>query len=121
MKPQEIFDTVARHLLTQMERAADSFGCCSYRTDDGLKCAIGCLFADSEYESEMEGWDIDDLISGELMPKRLRSHKQLLCSLQCVHDGYGVREWPDLLRRVAKAFQLSAKCVDEFDSPRPAP
>ncbi len=43
MTKQEIFDKVATHLLTQNEKALNSVGGCVYRTDKGLKCAVGCL------------------------------------------------------------------------------
>ena len=46
---QEVFDRVARHLLTQrrksmIERSAGPV--CAFRGVDGTKCAIGCLIPD---------------------------------------------------------------------------
>lgn len=55
---QEIFDQVAKHLLTQNAPAAyfnqDGDRNCLYRTFDGGKCAVGCLIADDEYSPVIE-------------------------------------------------------------------
>jgi hypothetical protein len=52
MTPQEIFDTVIAHLLQQGKQSKSDV--CLYRSDDGLKCAIGALIPDSEYDPDME-------------------------------------------------------------------
>jgi len=54
MSPQEIFDTVAAHLFTQGRQAVSRDGTCQYRTEDGLKCAVGCLIRDEDYNPEIE-------------------------------------------------------------------
>lgn len=55
MTPQEVFNTVATHLFEQGEMAYDgSKESCMYRTDDGLKCAVGCLVPDETYSLGME-------------------------------------------------------------------
>ena len=63
---QEVFDQVAKHLLTQMkksvakraaESASDSKDYCMYRGFDGTKCAAGCLISDDEYKPEFEQKD----------------------------------------------------------------
>lgn len=57
MNPQEIFETVKNHLLTQGKKAkaASTFNTCKYRTQDGLKCAVGCLIPDDKYMPEFDG------------------------------------------------------------------
>ncbi len=52
MTPQEIFDTVVVHLLQQGKQSKSHV--CLYRSDDGLKCAVGALIPDSEYDPAME-------------------------------------------------------------------
>lgn len=37
---QQIFDKVATHLLTQMERSVDECGDCRYRGMNGKMCAL---------------------------------------------------------------------------------
>jgi hypothetical protein len=78
MNKQEVFNTVARHLFIQGKWAAEfnqegydqackesafyGFGIpqesdymtCRYRTDDGLKCAIGSLIPDEVYNPAMD-------------------------------------------------------------------
>ncbi len=52
---QEIFNTVAEHLLTQGRQAkkADNSSCV-YRSTNGDKCAIGCLIPDDRYSPKLE-------------------------------------------------------------------
>lgn len=104
MERQEIFDTVARHLLTQMAKAVrgrspaggpdDS---CMYRAPSGRKCAVGCLIPDSVYTPNIEGASVCATVEGQaLFPEmhsileRLnlleRSKLKLIVELQDVHD-----------------------------------
>lgn len=86
MDNQEVFNTVARHLFTQGERAVglneagyekvckenlaegytppnkEDFMQCQYRTSEGLKCAIGCLIPDELYRPNMETRGIYSLL-----------------------------------------------------------
>ena len=48
MKEQEVFDRVARHLLKQNAKATSPRGGCSYRTKEGLSCAVGCLLTKAQ-------------------------------------------------------------------------
>jgi hypothetical protein len=90
MNNQEIFDKVATHLFAQGERAHVS-GSCRYRTEDGLKCAVGCLIPDEMYSDLMEDTsihsfpdqfpDVYEYLGGE-------QTIILLSDLQSIHD------WP---------------------------
>lgn len=79
---QEIFDTVARHLIAQGAQSITDDGHCRYRADDGKRCAVGCLFTDEEYRPSMEGHGV----SSVMLPGRLKPHSMLLRDLQRVHD-----------------------------------
>jgi len=57
---QEIFDTVATHLLKQNDKSLDSYGECRYRAEDGNMCAVGCLIDTKHYTSGFEGYLADD-------------------------------------------------------------
>jgi hypothetical protein len=92
MTPQEIFDTVARHLFTQGERAGDDFGC-FYRGPCGTKCAVGILIPDAAYHEDMEGCSVAGLFDPEAckldefsLPAWMAEHVNLLQRLQNVHD-----------------------------------
>lgn len=76
MNKQQIFDTVAAHLLTQNERAVGDTGLCMYRVSKGgggvvLRCAIGSLIPDEMYTLNMEGAAVPLLLT---MHPKLRAH-----------------------------------------------
>lgn len=62
---QELFDTVARHLLTQRRQSKVVGGQCRYRWEDPwgrvLRCAIGCLIPDEAYKPSYEGRPVDSV------------------------------------------------------------
>lgn len=92
MEPQEIFDTVAKHLFAQGKRSILNNGVsCAYRGADGLKCAVGALIADEEYTEEMDrngGMDVYSLVHkfGEYLPEWFIENSALLYNLQTAHD-----------------------------------
>lgn len=98
MTPQEIFDTVVRHLFKQGKRSdrtlSNGNSVCCYRTEAGLKCAVGVLIPDDVYDPVM-----DDVFTGEGtgIAAMLRKHRDklpswfsdnlsLLKQLQIIHD-----------------------------------
>lgn len=83
---QQIFDTVATHLLKQGKRATNLHGTCVYRGEGGTKCAVGCLIADEEYNPKMEGCSVSVLWREGWLPERLKEHFHLLVDLQGTHD-----------------------------------
>jgi len=95
---QEVFDQVAKHLLTQKERCVDESGRCSYRNNKGLKCAAGCLINDDEYKSYFEG------VWWAAFPRRFRGtlkHCDLITKLQSIHDATSIQGWEQGLRNLA--------------------
>lgn len=111
MTKQEIFDRVVNHLLTQNKRAVDytlGYPKCMYRTNEGLKCAVGCLIPDDAYDPRMEGYGIRQLYTfgAFLIIQGFADHILFLEELQSVHDGYPPTEWKDLLEEVAKRYGL---------------
>jgi hypothetical protein len=123
MTPQEIFDRVAVHLLTQNEKAVktyegDNMPTCLYRTPNGLKCAVGCLIPDVLYDESMEGWGVgkNNIFpeAGEiLLAKTLKTigvektSLPLLAVLQLVHDETEPDAWREELEQVAVDYNLS--------------
>lgn len=101
---QEVFDQVARHLLTQNEKSSDDSGCV-YRTADGLACAAGCLMADDEVDDE---WNADvawaELVERGVAPKE---HQDLIEDLQGAHDSFPTQAWPERLKAIADNYGLS--------------
>lgn len=122
---QATFDEVAAHLLAQQARAVSGIEC-RYRAGN-LKCAIGCLIPDSEYDPLMEGEvigpatyigaaltrlgyipAIDDFVEGIAQPE-----VRLLVELQCVHDTVPVNLWKAHLAGVAESFGLDPASVKQ--------
>lgn len=122
LSAQEVFDTVATHLLVQGKPAHDHNNECRYRAPDGAKCAVGCLINDDEYKAQMESWNVDHLHSKGLLPFRLVEHKWLLSDLQVAHDGwsydedvggYNLGDISMSLRCVAKRNDLNTHVLEE--------
>ncbi len=92
MTLQEIFDKVIIHLRTQnADSMSDYAGGCAYRGADGRQCAIGCLIPDDEYDSDMEGNDVEGLIPysdaiAGLLHLSEEDYLRLLGALQSLHD-----------------------------------
>lgn len=109
MTRQEIFTKVSTHLLTQGVRATGPRGC-SYRGDNGTKCAVGCLISDEHYTKGLEGGSVDSLVVQEALANSgidLDSEsRSLLSSLQRLHDNCGPLTWADGLARIAAGFGL---------------
>jgi len=111
MNKQEIFDKVATHLLTQMEKSGHIVtSSCLYRSPNGLKCAIGCLIPDELYDPEFEGKTVIDLPIDLLKTIGINDdHVYLLRVLQTVHDCNQPSDWKEELRLIAKINGLEFK------------
>lgn len=114
MTNQQIFDTVAAHLLKQRKKSLKD-GLCVYRSghkaSSRVRCAIGCLIKDEFYHKRIEDNtpDIPKVLKalkdsgiGRMTPLKM----DLLHSLQRVHDSYEPREWDARLRGCAAIYGL---------------
>ena len=102
--PQQVFDQVSTHLLTQMERSTNIInGMCQYRATSGLKCAVGCLISDDEYRPDMEtnSWVVLQKDFGIPI-----AHEGLINHLQKIHDSYEPGRWEKKLRALAGKANL---------------
>jgi len=59
---QEIYDTVMNHLWKQGKIAYEN-SACRYRTEDGSKCAVGCLIPDNLYNNLFESSGVHGVIA----------------------------------------------------------
>lgn len=132
MTKQEVFDTVATHLLTQKAVAMDVHGStCMYRGTEGRKCAVGCLIPDEVYEERFEKLEIGGTFpreswhTPELFKQRTADQADLnhlvsmihedlgfLRELQKVHDRDGVVEWYTSLKNIAEDHSLSTEVLE---------
>mgnify|MGYP003406154580 CR=1 FL=1 len=102
---QEVFDQVARHLLTQGKKSiSENNQYCMYRGFNGTKCAAGCLIADDEYRSEFEIKTWAELVMGGYVVSK--NHYVLIMKLQSVHDEYNIEDWKSILNRLAEESDL---------------
>lgn len=103
MTAQEVFNEVKDHLLSQKEQSRSENGCCAYRGEDGLKCAIGCLLPDELCFPEFEGQSIFGIINyNEILEFLGDTHVSLLEELQSIHDDLMPVDWPDALLELAR-------------------
>lgn len=105
MTNQEIFDTVLNHMRKQKVPAIGCGDICVYKTENGLKCAVGCLIPDELYDPKMDESsethnNNTEVSDNKLVQKVLKKHlnidfedsMDLLVSLQIIHDQIDV-EW----------------------------
>ena len=122
MKSQHLFDKVVKHLR---EQNAQSYhynkNLCQYRMADDqghiLKCAIGALIPDDEYDDQMEGMSGFDLLiswplvlRADLSPPGTEAWEAqliLLRALQCLHDNYDVDKWEAGFAYIAQEWKLN--------------
>lgn len=113
MTAQEIFDTVAAHLLKQDCKSLGKNGGCAYRGKDGTMCAVGCLISGAEYDRKMEGFNAAHLYDKGLLPDGLGVHLSLLEALQIVHDEIDPVVWRRELIELAGRHGLSPEVCKE--------
>jgi len=80
---------------------------CEYRTNDGARCAVGCLVSDEEYEST--GWMIDNLTVADSALYMRLDLCGFLIDAQSIHDfaaahDTGVDQVSAFLTRMKIAF-----------------
>jgi hypothetical protein len=127
LSEQEIFDRVAAHLLTQGVQAKNSQEDYLYRTNDGLKCAVGCLIDDDAYDPALEGLGVtsdSDALDHALRESNIDTDNPRVChlltDLQRLHDNHPsepddpLPEWRAGLTTVASDNGLSTAVLDAF-------
>lgn len=132
---QEIFNTVATHLLKQNRQCQDPIGCRYYDPSTGNKCAVGCLIPADRYHCRLEGHSIESIIS--VLRGLYRDEDQLdvdqqellailgdvgvgttdlntlklLHELQQIHDNIKVADWKLELAELAERRDLNMPAV----------
>ena len=105
--PQQVFDQVVKHMLTQNKKSSSEDGGCFYRGAENTMCAAGCLIADSEYVEKMDsmttGTSWGDLIHNNLAPPE---HSEFIKWLQHIHDDYEPEKWREALQETANNRNL---------------
>lgn len=88
MNRQEIFDKAVAGLRSQGFEKSMDHGTCSYRADDGKKCAIGWLIKDENYDSTIEGRGANssEVIEMTRLDPVDEKDELFLAELQQMHD-----------------------------------
>lgn len=115
---QQLYETSIKHLRKQGQKSFrmlppdEKLGemyQSRYRSD-GMMCAIGVLIPDIEYRPEMEGKDVGDLISKDLLitmrAAEFYKNRRLLDGLQKIHDTKPIAEWEKQWRMLADDMHL---------------
>lgn len=113
MDKQQIFDTVATHLLDQGKPALDAEGFCRYRTESGLMCAVGCLIPDEKYTPKIEGIPVGNIPHALPFPTDPEL-LDFLTDLQGYHDSdlrSGLNLWKTAMRALARRHGLNAEVL----------
>ena len=102
---QQVFDQVAAHLLKQNAQSRSEDGWrCLYRGDKGMMCAAGCLIGDDEYKPFFDqgqsagGGSWAGMVNRGTIPG---DHKELIGSLQKLHDCESPLSFKSALKRLA--------------------
>lgn len=113
MDDQQIFDTVATHLLAQGERSTrGTAGVCAYRGTGGLRCAVGCLIPNDRYKPSLEGQGVTSGPVLDALPWEALAQVGLLNELQAVHDWCAAEDWRARLRELAEGRRLRAEVLE---------
>jgi hypothetical protein len=125
LNKQEVFSKVKKHLLKQNRQAKSVEKGCRYKTQDGKKCAIGCLIEEKFYSSNLESCSVAGILNYpnyvryNVLIKALKQSLKLkeistndlifLSDLQYVHDYEPIIDWPFRLKTIAEKYGLEYK------------
>ena len=106
MNKREVFNKVKDHLLGQGTQSMDETGCCAYRGNDGMMCAVGCLITDEAYTIDIEGKSVEAGAVGIALEESGVTHIPLglLKGLQYMHDSVEVEGWPERLDELERKY-----------------
>ena len=125
---QSLFETISRHLFAQGELSVKPknpnsvYDRCAYRGENGLKCAVGAVLPDEEYqkvfdEANMPVTSVVYELDHGPTRKLFMGNLDLLANLQAVHDD--ARNWEtsenmtNALIKVGTMFCLKVEFIDQ--------
>lgn len=110
MTLQDVFDETWRLLQAQGRQAFED-GTCKYRTQDGLRCAVGYWIPDEAYHPSLERHGCDQSIVRNALPPALQTDEmlKLLRELQYLHDDPA--SWSSDRAGLSDKGYLHANCI----------
>lgn len=117
MTTREMFEVIKSGLLRQRKVSRNEEAACRYRSPGGLKCAVGFLIKDEQYDETIEGWTVRNLTSKTTPPAKaversigrsLHPHElEMLSEVQRMHDRTPEGEessWEEKFDELEKKF-----------------
>lgn len=105
---QEVFDIVAKHLITQGKPAHDPRTATCYYRFEGLKCAVGAIIPDELYDADMECRTVSELNAKFPTLGPFLGDIPLLTDLQMTHDAEQIRNADRTFNIRALKYRLEA-------------
>lgn len=113
---QRLVNFIGAAMAAQGRKASTPSQGCSYRTEDGLKCAVGQCIPDERYHSTMEGATVSRLKERDLLPESLQPHVSMLERIQGLHDGLRDQDFKEEfiagLKRIAGDYGLNTRNLE---------
>lgn len=120
MTQQEAFNKAVKHLRTQNQQCLrkENPTACLYRGPQGMKCAIGALFPDSEYKSKFDNENgITDIRTiARQIPALNGLALYFLYDLQVLHDCNTPDMWEQKFIEFAADWKLTVPPVTKRKS-----
>ena len=102
---REIFEKVKCHLLAQNKKSACG-NACKYISDDGSRCAIGCLLPDTPGVRFHNSLAVTEAVMRDLVETYIGASEpediRFLADLQRIHDMVDVEQWASALDEFEK-------------------
>lgn len=102
---QQMFDEALAHSRKQPHISANEIGQCRLRSPEGLKCFIGALISDEDYDPKLESIPLV-LLPEIAVGKADIKKRNLATELQRLHDYYDQGTWEEGFDLIAKTFGL---------------
>lgn len=114
---QQIFDRAATQMLDQNQRTKAG-NSCVYLSPNGLKCAVGGFFRNTRAVQRLaltlQGSvlinQVQACLDFEPSPTQVR---EILLSLQEIHDSYNPASWRERLLALAASLGLKTEVIEE--------
>ena len=116
---QDIFETAARHLLTQgckswriLRLASKTQKEFAYRGDNGNMCPLGALISDEDYQESMEGQTVESSADIVLACGGTTFDIKFLDGLRHIHDAHLALNWRAELYLFGRKWELDTEFLN---------
>ena len=116
---QEAFDKVVRHLVAQGRPAINANGSCAYLSEDGRKCAAGCLIPEDVINLDFGGTWPELRATYPNLKLELIAEYTLVNFMQAAHDHKSRhpawrKSWAQQMLICAKTYNIDPSVLNEL-------